>query len=238
MSGGFARIGEWAEFKMVNASGTLGFTAENVLVEGRMYTDPDAIRAIVNIQKGDPLFALNPAEAKDMLEKLSWVKSAEVQRRLPDTLYIELEERQPLALWQRNKRVSLIDREGKILTEQKLKRFKDLVIVTGKAAETEAENLIKHLNAEPTIRARTEAAAFISERRWDVKLKDGKTIRLPEDDIGFALHRLAKLDEEEGILDRAILSIDLRQRDRISVQTSPNSVENYKASYTKKDGAI
>lgn len=216
----------------------MGFNVRNVMVEGREYTSADTMRAIINIQKGDPLFSLDPEEARMMLEKLSWVKKAEVQRRLPDTIYIRLEERQPLALWQHKKKLALIDGDGVVLTSRNLQRFSNLVIVTGEEAEHNAANLMDYLNAEPTLRARVEAAAFISGRRWNLKLKDGKLLKLPEDDIGFALRRLAVLDEEEQLLERSILSVDLRERDRISVQTSPNVVERYKAGYNKKDGAI
>lgn len=223
---------------MVSASGGMGFTVQNVMVKGRVHTDADTIKAIVNIQQGDPLFSMDPAEAQNMLEKLSWVKTAQVQRRLPDTIFIQLEERKPLALWQRQQKISLIDEDGVVLTDRNLSEFKDLVIVTGKKSEVEAFNLIKQLYAEPDITKLVEGAVFVSERRWNLKLKDGKEIKLPEDDIGFALRRLAVMDEEEGLLSRSILSVDLRERDRISVQASPNEIERYKASYSKKDGAI
>lgn len=231
-------MGEWAQGKTVAASGALGFNIANVLVEGREYTDADTLRAIINVRKGDPLFSLNPEEAKDMLEKVSWIKTAEVQRRLPDTVYIRLDERKPLALWQHNRKLSLIDGDGVVLTSRNLQKFSDLVIVTGEDAEHNAAPLMDYLNAEPSIRERVEAAAFISGRRWNIRLKDGKILKLPEDDIGFALRRLALLDEEEKLLERSILSVDLRERDRVSVQTTPGAVERYKAGYIKKDGAI
>lgn len=222
---------DWTERRIVLAADSVGFRVNDMLVEGRVNTDPDAIRAIVNIRKGDPLFAFEPHEAKEMLEKLSWVKTAEVQRRLPDTIYVSLIERKPLALWQRDGRVSLIAEDGTVLTDNNIERFKDLLIITGKEAPTRAAALIQSLEAEPLIDKRTESASLIAGRRWDIHLDDGKIVKLPEDDLGYALRRLAAMQEEDRILDRDLLSIDVRERDRITVQTRPGEAQDYKAGF-------
>ena len=56
-----------------------------------------------------------PTAARARLEQLTWVERASVVRMLPDSLYIRLIERQPLALWQRDGRFSLIDRAGAVI---------------------------------------------------------------------------------------------------------------------------
>ena len=198
---------------------------QNLMVEGRSYTDPETIKAIVNVEKNSPLFSLKPSEARKMLEKLSWVKSAQVERRLPDTLYIRLEERQPFALWQRNKRLSLIDREGVVLTDHKLRRFDDLIIIIGDKAPENAVELLGLLQAEPSVKERVEVASFVSDRRWDLRLDDGKLVKLPEKEIGVALRKLALKHEQEALLDKAVTSIDLRQSDRITVGVDPGVSE-------------
>lgn len=221
----------------MQVSAASGFAVENILVEGRVYTDTDTLKAITNIQKGDPLFSFHPAEAQDMIEKLSWVRVAHVERRLPDTIYIGLEERKPLALWQREKRVSLIDEEGVVLTDHKLERFKDLMIVVGKQAPEKSPAFLKMLEAEPSIKERAEAASLVSDRRWDVKLESGAVVKFPEENLELALRRLAVTHEEEGILDKNVGVIDVREPDRITVRTKPGAVQEYKAGYNP-DGNI
>ena len=112
-----------------------GFSVETILVEGRRYTDSDALKAIMNLDKGEPLLAFNIKAARNMIAKLSWVKSVHVERRLPNTIYVQIKERKPFALWQREKRLSLIDKDGFVLTEHNLNPFRDLVIIVGKGAE-------------------------------------------------------------------------------------------------------
>lgn len=225
-SGGVA--GEIRE-KILEVSLNNGFSVKNILVEGRNYTDPASLKAIIGVEKGDPLFAFKPSAAKEEIEKLSWVKKVRIGRRLPDTIYVHLTEREPFALWQHNKKIVLIDREGAVLTSEHLERFHDLIVVVGEDAPYRAEEMLAYLKAEPSLYGRTEAARLIGNRRWDLILKGGVEAKLPEQDIGLALRSLAKAQEEDGILDRGIMGVDLREAGRISIQTRPGAVQNYQA---------
>lgn len=231
MSGASERVGLWVEDKALSIAADTGFKVENILVEDRRFTDVDALMAIINIEKGDSLFSFKPDSARDMIQKLSWVKSAQVERRLPDTIYIGLTERVPMALWQRHKRLSLIDTDGVILTDHKLERFKDLVIVVGKEIPSKAPDFLKLLEAEPIIRSRVEAATLISNRRWDLTLESGAVVKLPEKGTVLALRRLAAMQKDEGLLDKNVKVIDVRELSRITVRTKPGAVHEYKADY-------
>lgn len=227
LSGYAAQIGHRMTESALLYTARWGFAVNSILVDGREYTDSDTLKAMIGMERGAPILAFDPAVAKTEIEKLSWVKKAHVERRLPDTLYIRLEERTPLALWQRNKRLSLIDEEGVILTDQNLERWKDFLIVVGDDAPANAATLLEMLEAEPLVRARVEAATFVAGRRWDLRLKSGADIKLPEEDMGLALRRLAVNHEEEGILDKDVLSIDVREEGRITVRTKPGAAQDF-----------
>lgn len=221
----------WAKDKMLGVSSNAGFTVNDLMVEGREYTDVDAVLAIANIQKGDPLFSFDTKSAKNLLEKLSWVKSAKVERRLPDTIYIKITEREPFALWQNNGKISLIDDKGVFLTDNNLARFKDLIIVVGKHAPQESGEFLSLLNSEPTVKDKVESAMYVAGRRWDLKLKNGVQVKLPEKDTEFALSKLSKAQIDDGLLDKDIKTIDMRDNDRIVIRIKPGAVQEYKASY-------
>ncbi len=223
------KTADWTKQSTLSLSADMGFSVRNILVEGRVNSDPDVLKAIINIEKGDPLFSFNPKEAQQLIEKITWVKAAHIERRLPDTIYIGLEERRPLALWQKDKKLRLIDSEGEVLTDHNLKRFKDLIIIVGTRAPEHAPELISLLKVESELAKRVQSASRVGNRRWDLKLEDGTAVKLPEDDIGFALRRLAVAQEEDGLLDKDIVSVDLRKTDRIVVRTRPGKVQEYKA---------
>lgn len=214
----------------MNTTAGWGFAVKNIMVDGRRHTDADTLRAMIGIERGDPILAFNPSKVKADIEKLSWVKNARVERRLPDTLYIKIEERKPLALWQRGGRLSLIDAEGAVLTDRNLGPWRNLMIVVGDEAPQKAASLLSMLDAEPTIEERVDSATLISGRRWDLKLKSGADVKLPEDELGLALRKLAMNHEEEALLDKDVLSIDVREEGRITVRTKPGAAQDYNKS--------
>jgi len=75
MSDASSRLGEWANNKVLDITASKGFEVTDIYIKGRQYTDVDAVRAIINIEKGDPLLMFDPDAAQVMLEKLSWVKA-------------------------------------------------------------------------------------------------------------------------------------------------------------------
>ncbi len=76
------------------------------------------------------------------------------------------------------------------------------------------------------MRAATKAAILVGERRWNLRLKDGLDIRLPENDVGNALAACcAKLDKEDRLFSRDIVAIDMRLPDRLTVQLSEDAAK-------------
>lgn len=232
MSDADTKTSDWVWEKTLDGTVALGFTVDNILVEGRVHTDPDVLKAIINTQKGDPLFGFDPKAAQMQIERITWVDTAHVERRFPGTLYIGLRERKPLALWQNDKKLNLLDQHGAVINAGSLMPFKDLIIVTGEESATEAPALIFNLMAEPEVLKNTESVMWISKRRWDLKLKNGMIVKLPEDDLELALRRLALKQEQDKMMEKDLKIIDLRDQSRIVVQTKPGAVQDHnKAQY-------
>ncbi len=230
LSGNMEKTQNWMTAQGVEAGADMGFTVENVLVEGRNHTDADILKAIISVEKGDPLFSFDPDKAREQIKKINWVRDARVERRLPDTVYVGLQEKKPLVLWQTGGELELLDEEGKAITKDKLGRFKDLIIVMGDDAPAHAPELMKNLNAEPFIASRVKAAKWIGGRRWDLVFAAGVIAKMPEGEIGLALSRLGQAAEQDGLLEKDIVSVDLREEGRMIVQTTPGAVQDYQAS--------
>lgn len=225
LSGKGAESVRWLRQTYYKGSAAEGFTVNNVLVQGRVNVDPAMLRAAININRGDPILAADPADIREMIERISWVKEAHVERRLPDTLFIGLIERKPLALWQHKGKIRLIDDEGVTLADKNLDKFSDLLIIVGDDAPLHAAELVGILEAEPTVRSHVEAATWVGGRRWDLKIKSGATVKLPEDDAGLALRRLAEAQAHENILLKDIESIDLREPERFVIRARPGAAQ-------------
>lgn len=223
------RLYQAAHNKVIEVSLEHGFSIENILVEGRVHTDPDIILGLLNVQSGDALLEFDPTDAHELIEQVSWVKGVRIERRFPDTIFVGIDERVPIGMWSRNDRLSVIDQEGAILTDHDLKRFSDLIIFKGPNVHKEAQGFLSLLGAEPIVAKEIKEAVYIDRRRWDVLTQNGTRIKLPEQDLGLALRRLALSHENDQLLTRDLISIDLRQAEKIVVRTNPGHVQEYKA---------
>lgn len=202
----------------VNLTSSLGFSINDVTVQGRRHTRRDDVLEAVGIERGQPLFGFDAGDAAERLGKLPWVESAIVQRRLPDAVNIVIVERVPMARWQTDNKVSVIDRKGAVLPSARPDEFPDLPSVVGTGANTTAEELLSALRGFPDISALVSSSVRVGERRWDLHLTNKTVVKLPETGMEGALRRLSVLVTQEKILDRDISSIDLRIPDRYTLE--------------------
>jgi cell division protein FtsQ len=213
----FRRCGNWLAGQALIRSANAGFRVREIIVTGREQISAEELLASLSVKQGMPIFSVNIADAEKSLSDIPWVKSVAISRRLPDTISVVLQERTPVALWQHEKKIFLIDGDGIVLAAGNLDAWQSLPLVVGEGAEKNVTQLLGLLQAEPEIAKELVSAVRVEERRWDLHLKNDITVKLPEQDTELALSRLAALEKKENILGRAIASIDLRQPDRVMV---------------------
>ncbi len=197
-----------------------GLGVDDVLVEGRNRTTSEEMLARLGVQRGYPILAFDPEAAKAELETLPWVKSAAVERRFPRDVYVRIVERQPLALWQHNGELAVIDQGGDLIPNVQPERFGDLPLVVGADAPEHTAAILSVIGSEPRLREMVTAAVRVSGRRWNLKLRGGIDVQLPEIDAAGAWAQLAKIEREQGVLERDVVVIDLRLPDRLVVRTN------------------
>ena len=206
------------------ATARAGLTIDDVLVEGRKRTESEAILATLGVARGMPILAFDPHAAKVRLETLPWVREATVERRLPDVVFLRLREREPMALWQYEGELAVIDGDGQVIPGAQASAFAKLPLLVGEDAPRTARELLAVLDSEPDLRARVAAAIRVQGRRWNVRLDDGIDVRLPEDNPGDAWADLARIQREHAVLQRGVVTIDLRLPDRLVVRTAPGTL--------------
>jgi cell division protein FtsQ len=206
---------------VLEASGAFGLRVDDIRVEGRATTDRQTILDALGVRPGAPIFAVDPARAKRQLESLPWVRSAAIERRLPDTIYVRLVEREPMALWQHGGKIDLIDRSGAVIPVTRLDRFAKLPMVVGEDAAGHAAALLAMLGSQPDLAARVTAAIDVDGRRWNLRLDNAIDVLLPSDDPAAAWADLARLQRTSAILQRDVQAIDMRLPDRLVVRVAP-----------------
>lgn len=217
-----------------------GFRITAVAINGRKQLTQDEVLAVGGVNGRSSLLFLDAAVVRDKLKTNPWIADATVLKLYPGQLQIDVVERSPFALWQQDGRLSVIAEDGAVLEPYMSRRFVSLPLVVGKGAETRARDFLALLARYPQVRVATKAAIFVGERRWNLRLKDGLDIRLPENDVGNALAALSKLDKEDRLFSRDIVAVDMRLPDRLTVQLSEDAAkareELFKAKKPKKAG--
>jgi cell division protein FtsQ len=188
---------------------------------GQSNTPEALLHTALGVSKGDPILGFSVEGARQRIEALSWVEHVAVERRLPDTIYVDITERRPYAIWQNQGKFQLIDRNGEVVTNEDVATFSDLPLVVGVGAPTHAADMLTALAAVPDIKARVVAIVRVGERRWNLQLKNQLTIMLPEGHEPAALARLNDLQAQQQLLDRKLLFVDMRLPDRLAVQARP-----------------
>ncbi|MBP7336783.1 cell division protein FtsQ/DivIB [Niveispirillum sp.] len=206
--------------KVLTASVEAGLSVQDVTVVGREKAAPADLLAALEVHRGAPILAFDPHHARAALEQIPWVRHARVERRLPDTIALTIVEREPMALWQQDRQMRLIDADGIVLTASDLSKWPNLPLLVGPDAPKRGPALLHTLAKEPSIGQLVEAAVLVGGRRWDLRLKNGVDIKLPEHDVAEALHQLAMVNQTHDVLNKDVVAIDLRIRDRLSIQTS------------------
>ena len=193
------------------------------------------------MKRGDPIFGFDTEAARQRVERLDWVETATVTRLLPDTIRIEVTEREPFALWQRGGLLSVIDAQGRPITDENVQEFAHLPFIVGFGAPREAPALLTTMQAEqPQLLQRVRAFVRVSGRRWNLRLENGVDVKLPESGVEKALADLVAHDARHRILSRDIVAVDLRLPDRVSVELAPgaDAAEGIAAGITTKNGVI
>ncbi|MCA6114487.1 cell division protein FtsQ/DivIB [Bradyrhizobium sp. WSM 1738] len=202
-----------------------GFRITEVAINGRKQLSQDEILAIGGINGRSSLLFLDATTLREKLKASPWIADATILKLYPGRLQIDIVERTAFALWQQDGRLAVIAEDGAVLEPFVSRRFVTLPLVVGKGADVKARDFLALLDRYPQVRSVTKAAIFVGERRWNLRLKDGLDIRLPENDVGNALAMLSKLDKEDRLFSRDIVAVDMRLPDRLTVQLSEEAAK-------------
>ena len=202
-----------------------GFRITSVTINGRTQLTQEEVLAAGGVNGRSSLLFLDAAGVRDSLKANPWIADATVLKLYPGALQIDVTERQPFALWQENGKLAVIAADGMVLSPHVSQRFATLPLVVGKGAETRARDFLALVANYPVVNSRLKAAIFVGERRWNLRLKDGLDIRLPENDVGRALAALVDYDRQNKLLSRDITAIDMRFPDRLTVRLSEEAAK-------------
>jgi len=203
--------------------GQTGFTVRSITVSGLTSLDISKVLDAANIDRSYPLFFLNIDSVRERLARLPLVRSVSIRKYYPDGLSVGVVEASPDALWQIDGSVFFASHDGQLIAPLQETVDKNLPLVVGPDAGPHIAEFLAMMAATPDLPKYVKAGVWVGGRRWTLSLTNGVDVFLPEGDVSPALNRLVKLIRDRNILDSAIVSVDLRQSDRVILGLSDNA---------------
>ena len=200
-----------------------GFGIENVKVAGNFATSEIDILQQLGLDGTTSLVSLSAADVRDSLSKLPWVQDVDVRKVYPDTIMINLKERQAFGIWQHGSELSLIEKNGSVIAPLRDNKFANLPLFVGLDADKGAADFYESISQWPELRGRARAFIKVAGRRWDMRLDNGVTVKLPSENVPRAMDQLARMQAENKLLERDIMAVDFRLEDRTAIELTPDA---------------
>ena len=197
------------------AARATGFAIHRVTLRGARSASHQEVLDALAINVGDSILHVDLADARTRVEALGWVKAAAVSRLLPGVIHVSVREREPSAVWQLNGRLTLIDQSGAEIKNIGAHEYAHLPMIVGVGAPGAAADVLAALSERPTVAKLTYALVRVGERRWNIRLRNGIDVKLPEAGFEASIEALEVLETGGGLLDQEIEFIDLRDPDRV-----------------------
>ncbi|MER9018023.1 cell division protein FtsQ/DivIB [Mesorhizobium sp. M0898] len=229
-----AYLGGYSDAIVQSVTARTGFAVDQVKVVGNRETSEIDILDRLELDGWTSLIGFDAEAARERITTLPWVEAAAVRKVYPHTLEVRVEEREPFALWQQGSALSVIEKSGTVIAPFSGGKQILLPLIIGTGAPAKAPDFLAKIKNYPELAARIKGYIRIGERRWDLKLENGITIKLPEDGEDQAIADLVRMDHENGLLTRDIAAVDMRLSDRLVVQLTPEAATQRQAALDEK----
>ncbi len=214
----FMGVPQAAGVAVAEEIGKAGFRVEGIEITGARRMNAMTVYAVVLEQKSRAMPLVDLEGVRQKLLQYGWIADAQVSRRLPNKLVVNIVERQPAAIWQDKGQLTLIDARGVLLEPVSAEAMPDLPLVIGNGANEQAPAYRALLDAAPALRPLVKAATWVGNRRWNLMFETGETLVLPEEEPTKALVKFAELDGTRSLLGKGWLRFDMRDPSRLVVR--------------------
>jgi cell division protein FtsQ len=186
-----------------------GFGITEIEISGQKLTSDVDIATMMALASGGSTLTFDVNKAQARLTWLRAVDSASVRKVYPNTVTVDLVEKEPVLRWRMGDWTYLVDASGDAIARDP-GTYPELPLVVGDGAADDALIMINSLSRHEILKKDLAALSRIGDRRWDLIYYSGLRVQLPELGVAQALDRLEMYQRDYALLDRDVTLIDLR----------------------------
>jgi cell division protein FtsQ len=204
------------------------FMVKLMAIDGAPDNVASAVRTVVPLEFPISSFDLDLPEIRNTITTLPGVKQASVRIRPGGILQVDIQPREPVALWRTAEGLALIDIDGIVVAHADARIARpDLPLIAGTGASRHVTEALGLVRAAAPLGPRLRGIVRRGERRWDVVLDRGQRILLPETDAVQALERVIALEGAQEVLTRDVAQVDMRLADRPTVKMNEEATREW-----------
>jgi len=204
------------------------FMVNMMAIDGAGQNLSEDIREVVPLDFPVSSFDLDVAQIRSTIVELDPVKSAVVRIRPGGILQVEVVERVPAVVWRFQDGVEMLDATGTRVDGLPGRMARsDLPVIAGEGANAHVGEALSLIATARPLNDRLRGLERIGERRWDLVLDRGQRIMLPPERAVQALERVLAVNEVQDLLERDVVTVDMRLAARPTIRMSENAVQEW-----------
>ena len=181
------------------------------------------IREILGLNFPISSFDLDLADLRNRVLSLPPVETAEVRLEGGSILHVKVKEKVPALLLKDDTGIHVLNKNGDYIRPLLSTEYgSKLPVITGEGAQKAAAEAFKLFSALDDKLDEVRGLVLVGGRRWNIVLKSGQVIMLPEKKPEQAVQKILILDKAEKILSRDIAVFDFRLPYRITLRFPEN----------------
>ena len=181
------------------------------------------IREILGLNFPISSFDLDLADLRNRVLSLPPVETAEVRLEGGSILHVKVKEKVPALLLKDDTGIHVLNKNGAYIRPLLSTEYgSKLPVITGEGAQKAAAEAFILFSALYDKLDEVRGLVLVGGRRWNIVLKSGQVIMLPEKKSEQAVQKILILDKAEKILSRDIAVFDFRLPYRITLRFPEN----------------
>ena len=193
------------------------FKIEEIQIFGINIIKENTILKALNLKKESSLYEIDLNEIHKIIKGINFISEVTIERKFNNTLKISIIEKKPVGILQKNNNYKIITKDGTLINEKEIHNFSHLPIFNGKNVEHNVNKILSLLNEIDFLKY-IWSVTLVNERRWNLNLKNGITILLPEKEFSSSLKKINNLNKNHNFLQSNLVEIDLRDKKKIIFQ--------------------
>ena len=181
----------------------------NLIVLGNNYVDKRSLIYELKTKLDEGKNSNNLDLISDILNKKNLIKKFIITKTSNNLITIKIEEKNIIGLLNIENNNYLIDEFNNIIETKITPNLFHLPVFIGKNSNKNA-SVILNLIKESDINLNYLSFSFVDQRRWNINLKNGVKILLPETKVLDTLKLLNKVTSKYNILNGNFIEIDMR----------------------------